>query len=505
MNITLIHPFINSSSPELYLNEPIGLLSLATFLRDNTKGEHNICILDLYALGYDRVVKNGRYYDIGVSQPDEIERLIRDRRPDIVGITCNFTTYAKSALMLADLVKERFPGVFVMLGGAHATMDAENILSKQCQADVVVRGEGELTFKELVERLKAGISYQDIEGITYRRGKEVISNPRRPLMEGIETLPIPDRSFIDQDSYSNINKKMYFLSKGKKVASIMTSRGCPYNCRFCSTKVVWERKFRPRPAAAVIAEMKGLIDGYGIDEFLINDDQFYKDKDRVSKICDMIAENGFRISFNVASGSSNWLLDEQLLKKLKRAGLYRITFPIETGSPASLRYIRKPIDLEKTKSMIKLANRLGIWTYANFIVGFPYETREDIWQTIDYAYKSGLDYATFFIAKPYAGSEMYDDFKNEGLLDEDIETPTTMGEVGHDIINMSAKELQDIRDLAQKGYMKAVLRNYTNPSFFLRFVFPKMNTGQNFRYFISAMKNTAVKFYGKPAIVAKEG
>lgn len=504
-NILLVHPYIISSTPVLYLNEPIGLLCLATYLKELEKDKVNVDLLDLYALGYNSVKKIGDYYSIGISDPQTIVRLVRQRNPDIIGITCNFTTYTNAVFDIANLLKTNFPQSTIVIGGAHATMDSENVLNK-CRADVVVKGEGEITFHSLVSRIDSREGFSDLLGITYRENGTIVSNPPRPLMDEINSLPIPDRKYINQEIYSKINTKMYFLSRGRSVASIITSRGCPYNCVFCSTKIVWERKFRPRPAESVVDEMQSLMTDYSIDEFIINDDQFFFNKARVEKICDLIAKKNLKLSLNVASGSSVWLLDEGLLKKLKQSGLYRITLPIESGSYKTLKYIKKPVNLEETKKLICMANHLGIWTYANFIIGFPYERFSDIQDTINYAYHSGLDNATFFIAKPYAGSEMYETFKQEGLLKNE-DRPTTMGEAGFDIMHMSASELQKIRDRAQRGYFLVIFLNYINPFFFFKYVYPKINRLRGLRYFIKIIKNSIWHFLIQPiyqrAIVSK--
>jgi len=490
MNVLLIHPFIITNTPTLYLTEPVGLISLATYLETNSKTKKNISILDLYVLGYNKIKKEGEYYKIGLFDHDTIVNVVKVRSPDLIGITNNFTTFTKAVFEIADLLKVKFPKVPIVIGGAHATMDAENVLAKGCRADIVVRGEGEITFSELAERIENQESYYDLKGITYRKNGNIVSNSRRPLIPDINVLPIPDRKYIDQDTYSMINRKMYFLSKGKKVASIITSRGCPFNCTFCSSKVVWERKFRPRRPELVIKEMKRLITEYHIDEFLINDDQLYLDKKRIYAICNMLIEGKWKIHLNIASGSSVWLMDEELLKTLKKAGLYRITFPIETGSEKTLMYIKKPIDLKKAKETIKIANMIGLWTYGNIIIGFPYETHEDIQDTVNYVSKSGLDYVTYFLAKPYAGSGMYEDFKKEGLLGDSEISPTTMGEAGHDIVHMTRKELQELRNKVQKQYFYYSLSNYLNPVVFYKYIFPKINSKEGILYFIKAFKNT---------------
>lgn len=503
MNILFVHPYIKTTTPVLYLNEPMGLISLATYLEANAEanagGRHwNISLLDLYALGYERVRKSGEYYNIGVSDSKEIVELIRKYSPDVIGISNNFTTYMLGVFNLVNLLKEEFPKALIVVGGAHATMEAKNVL-EATKADVVVRGEGEITFLELVQRHERGEGFDGLLGVTYRHDGKIVTNPPRPLMPDINILPVPARKYIDQNVYSTVNSKMYFLSKGDRIASIMTSRGCPFDCVFCSTRVVWERRFRARRTELVKEEIERLISDYGINELIINDDQFFLDKKRVHAICDEIIKMKWKVNLNVASGSSVWLMDEELLRKLKSAGLYRITFPIETGSKNTIKYIRKPIDLDKTKKLIALANSMGLYTYANFIIGFPYETREDIQKTIDYAFKSGLDNATFFIAKPYAGSEMYEHFKKEGLLEGNVFAPTTMGEVNGRIVHLSAEELQQIRDRAQRRYFLVILSNYLNPFFFYKYFYRKINSIEGFRYFVKMSMNTLRYFLIKPA------
>ena len=493
MNILLIQPYLLSSVRRLYLNEPIGLLSLATYIEHTNR--HKVDILDLYALGWDKVASRGRFFTIGLSDYQDILTRVKAFKPDIVGISCNFTTYSRASFEVADLIKENMPDVLVVMGGAHVSMDPEKVLRQDCKADVIVRGEGEETFAELCDCREKKLDLSPLSGITFRKGSEIVSNPKRPLMTDIDHLPIPNRKFINQDLYTNINKKMYFLAKNDRIASIMTSRGCPYNCVFCSTKAVWERKFRPRKPESVVEEISSLVNKYGVTEILINDDQFYLDKNRVISICELILERGIKISFNVTSGSSVWLIDSNLLRILKKAGLYRLTFPIESGSPQTLKYIRKPIDLAKTKLLIKTANTMGIWTYANFIIGFPFETRSDIEKTFEYAKKSGLDYATFFIAKPYAGSDMYETFREEGLLANQGFDPTTMGECDCDTKNFKAGQLQDILSKMQKDFTLFYIFRFFNPLYLYINILPKLSRG-GLLYFLKYMRAQVLYFLG---------
>lgn len=479
MNIVLIHPYIHTSSPSIFLNEPLGLLCLATYISEKSKGKYKVHIVDLYEKGYDKCEKNGSYYNIGISDPNRIAELVSDKSPDVIGITCNFTTYTKATYETVNILKDNLPHIPVIVGGAHATMDPKEVLELS-KADVVVRGEGEITFQELLTNLENNRSIDRIPGITYRKNGEMFSTSDRALLRDIDELPIPDRNFINQKRYSDINKQLYFLSKGNRIASIITSRGCPFKCTFCSTKVVWKRSFRPRSAKLVINEIDYLINKYDIDEFIINDDQFFADKERSHKILDRIIDKKKQIHINIASGTSVWLIDKSLLIKLKKAGMYRVTFPIEVGNEKSREYINKKIDFNKTYELIKMANRLGIWTYANFIIGFPYEKEKEIRETIKYAVSLGLDNATFFIAKPYAGSEMYNHFKKEGLLK--LSEATTMNEVDTDTVYLKKEDLQRIRDHAQRLVYIRTFLNYINPLFFLRYVLPKLKSCEGVMY-----------------------
>lgn len=504
MNVLLIHPYIISDTPIFHLNEPIGLICLASYLEDKFKDSVNVSILDLYLLGYDAISKYGEYYYIGISDKEKIIKMVKDKKPNIIGITNQFTTFSRASFELANLIKSNFPDALLVIGGAHATIDAENILKMHCNADIVVRGEGEITFYELIERVKNKASYHDLLGIAFREDENVVTNPARPLIPDINLLPIPDRKFIKQDIYSKINKKQYYLSFGKKVASIITSRGCPFNCVFCSTKVVWQRKYRPRKAELVIKEMEYLIKDFNIDEFIINDDQFFGNKKRTHEILDMIITRNLKVHLNIASGSSGWLLDKTLLIKLKKAGFYRLTFPIESGSETTLNYIRKPINLEKIKNMIKIANYLGFWTYGNFIIGFPYERREDIEKTIQFANRSQLDYLTFFIAKPYAGSEMYQHFLNEGLIKRNrIFNPTSMAVADNDTVYMRKDELNQIIRKAQKKYSLYILSNYFNPIFFITYFIQKIGSKDGLFYFLKYIKNVFITQFILPIIKNK--
>lgn len=482
MKILLIQSYITVHNPETAFTEPLGLLSLASYLKNVLREKVDVNILDLFALGYDRIEKKGELYVRGISQTDEIIKIVEKDNPDIVGITCNFTAYAQDSLEVAQLIKKSLKEVVVVMGGAHATMDADQILKDYSCIDYIVRGEGEITFCELVNAIKNGLDIKSIQGISYRGNDgAVISTPNRDLIEDLNKLPIPDRKFINMDLYKKITSDALAFAKNNPVATIMTSRGCPFNCIFCSTKVMWRRKWRPRSTENVIKEIEYLVNEYGIKEIAIQDDQFIIDKKRVHEICDFIIRKKLKISLSIPSGTSIWLVDYDLLKKMKKAGFYRLCFPIETGNERTLKFIKKPVNLTKVKETIRLVNKLGYWTQGNFIFGFPYETREEISETIQYAYNSGLDYVMFFIAKPYAGSEMYEIYKKEGLLDSIVRS-SHIERSDCDTKTMKAEELNKIYKDAVIGFWTKKIIFYMKPNNFYNYLLPKFQSFQDIKY-----------------------
>lgn len=246
MNIVLIHPYINVKEVETYLSEPLGLLCLASWLDEVFKERVKVSILDLYALGAKNPIKNGQFFCLGISDETFIREELSKLAPDLIGITCNFTAYARDSLELASTVRKSFPQVPIVIGGAHPTIEARSILEENESIDYVAQGEGEMILEKLIRALAGEIPIEDVEGLAFRRdGKLIFNNPIK-LMQNLDVLPIPSRHYIDMAKYVHFNKETIWYVRKEPVATIMTSRGCPYNCVFCSTKVVWKRRWRER-------------------------------------------------------------------------------------------------------------------------------------------------------------------------------------------------------------------------------------------------------------------
>ncbi len=489
MNVVLIHPYITSRHPDEKLGEPLGLVCLASYLEHVFGGKVSVHVLDLFALGQGASRPKDGMFVCGLGDRPAIVDQLTALAPDLIGIQCNFTAYANDAFEIAAVAKSACPTIPVVIGGAHVTMEPENVLREHSAIDFVVCGEGELTLEELVRALSEGgpEDCRKIEGLCYRgEDGSVVLNTRRELIPDLNVLPMPDRKYIDMEFYKNINRRLLPFTRKTPAAAIMTSRGCPFDCVFCSTKIMWRRKLRALSAERAVQEIEHLVRDYGVREIAIYDDQFVMDKERVHRICDMLIARRLGISLSIPAGTSIWLVDEALLRKMKQAGFYRLCFPIESGNLNTLKFIRKPIKLDQVKEKIRLASRIGFWTQGNFIIGFPYETREEIAETIRYAYDSGLDYPIFFIAKPYAGSELTGIMKKEGLLRENI-TYSNIEHSSLDTKTMSARELNEIHDKAVRGLIRHKLFFYLKPGNMITFLVPKVRSWDGISYTLKVL------------------
>jgi radical SAM superfamily enzyme YgiQ (UPF0313 family) len=282
-----------------------------------------------------------------------------------------FSEYSKGAMKFISQLRYEFPHTHIIAGGAHASTFPEETLEF---ADSVVVGEGEEVICDIVSDRKKGIF-------------------RTERIRDLDKLPMPAWDLMEEDmkEINWLSRKSPFLMR-RPLAHIISSRGCPNNCSFCAVKVVWGRQWIARLAKNVVDEIEYLY-GKGYREIHFNDDNATVNKVRFHQICEGIIERNLKIKLALPTGVSVKTLDEDLLKHMKQAGFYRLCFGIETGNQDIQYKIHKDIDLEKARKVIKIANRLGYWTSATFILGFDGEDRQD---TLDYAKTCGIDFPIFY-------------------------------------------------------------------------------------------------------------
>lgn len=386
--ILLINPFYVTKYPQ----PPLGLAMIAAVLMENG---YDVKILDLPALGLSE---------------DILPEIVSKEKPDVVGITA-LTPAIDEAIKTAELVKKTDSNVPIVLGGAHGTILPEETLRSAPAIDVVVRGEGEQTMLELVKALDedrmAGLN--DVRGITYRSGEFIRSNPERAPILDLDSLPFPAFHLLSMDKYR------LHPPFGQRLPAmpIITSRGCPYRCIFCS-KSVFGSKYCGNSADYVIAEIQLLIEKFGIKEIKFYDDVFTLDKKRIISLCNKLKELDLDIPWTCETRVN--LVNDKLLKIMKDSGCYMIEYGIESGNQTILNNLRKDITLEQIIDAFKLTQAAGIDTVAYFMIGSPGETPDTIRDTIDFAKKIDPDFVQFSLTTPYPGTDLYDLAIKEGYV-----------------------------------------------------------------------------------------
>jgi radical SAM superfamily enzyme YgiQ (UPF0313 family) len=299
----------------------------------------------------------------------ELQKKIADIGPDIVGLTSMTHNYP-NAVKVAEVVKMWNPEALVVLGGVHATFMHTEILRTVPDVDVVVRYEGENTMRELVDVVDKGGNLSVVKGITYRIDDRPVSTPSRERIEDLDDLPYPAYHLLDPPV------EEYIQTYGVRNFPVLTTRGCPFECVFCSTAALHGRKYRTRSISRVVDELEYVIDKYEVTSVSFVDDNFTMQKDRVFELCrEMHTRN---LSLNWGCSTRVDLVSEELLRTMKEAGCHDIFFGIESASQRVLNVIQKSFSVQQAKDVVKLAEKIGIRTHCSFILGLPSESPESL-------------------------------------------------------------------------------------------------------------------------------
>jgi radical SAM superfamily enzyme YgiQ (UPF0313 family) len=336
---------------------------------------------DLYAsllpvgLGYINALLrsegfNSRIANLSKAGWKETESLLAAEQPEILGVS-QFTHNRIESLRLAALAKKLDPGCFVVFGGPHATHRAVELLSRNRAVDAVILGEGEETFLDLARNLEANVKSLDkVNGIAYRRGNELLFTSDRLQLENLDKLPSP-APFYDDAIGVDLQRQLEF---------IITSRGCPAACRFCSSPRFWGKTLRFRSPRSIVDEIRFIRDRYGLLYFSIRDDTFTADRERVLTFCRMLLEEKVYILWNCQSRVNS--VDDEMLFWMKRAGCECVQFGVESGSREVLRQLGKHITIEQVKAAASATRRAGINLSVYLITGVPGETEDDLHATM---------------------------------------------------------------------------------------------------------------------------
>jgi radical SAM superfamily enzyme YgiQ (UPF0313 family) len=338
----------------------------------------------------------------------ELDQVIRDEQPDLVGLTAVTATYP-SARRFAARIKAVNPEITVVLGGVHASTEPEAALLGAPGVDFVVRGEGERTLCELAD----GHSPESVPGLFWRGsdGSVVSSGVREPIRD-LDALPFPLRENLIWPE--DIHPSFY--------QALVTLRGCPYRCVYCAVPSSNDRLTRYRSCENVVDEIAFMREQYDVPALFFHDSVFTLHRKRSLAICDRMIERGLTVPFHCQTRTDR--VDRELLTRMKAAGCEQIFFGIESGDVESLRRIRKEMPLEEIRAAVRLVKELDIRCTGFFMIGFPWETEALMEKTADFATSLGLDAVSLFSATPLPGTELWDLAGGDHLPDSiDFTTP----------------------------------------------------------------------------------
>jgi anaerobic magnesium-protoporphyrin IX monomethyl ester cyclase len=379
--------------PGFYYNTPpLGLLYIAAQLEQD---RIPVKILDL---GIE---------EMGV---EESLRYVREMQPKVIGFSA-FTPDFHIVDKFAFLVKKEVPDVCIVFGGPHPTLDPENVLYSK-HIDFVVRGEGELTFSELVQAIMkddySGIA--DIKGISYRNSTgKVVHNCERQPVNDLDLIPLPARHLVPLHKYRNYGR----VRKNTPVGVALTSRGCPLKCIFCAGEI-FGKKFRAITPAKMIEEVKLLRDTYGVREIFFREDNFAVQKQRIYEFCDRMIKEKINMSWMCLIEAHT--MTEDLARKMKEAGCWYVAMGVESGNQEIQKVLKKKLNLQTVKEEFAMLHRVGLKTLAFMMIGNYVDTEETVNDTIKYSCELDTDFSIFTVTAPIPGTELYELAKKDGLI-----------------------------------------------------------------------------------------
>ncbi len=387
---------------------PMGIAYIAAVLEKNGI---EVKILDALAAGWRNTRREDGFECTGLT-PEEILSEIRAYAPSIIGITSPFTTQVRQVKAVAALAKQYDARVPVVVGGPHPSIQPKQTLDCP-DIDYAIVGEGEYAFLEFVRRWEAKADVTGIPGLAFRRDGVVTVNPPE-IITDLDALPFPAYHLLPMGEYYEAARRVRasrsISTYGKRWATLITSRGCPYQCVFCSIKPTMGYRWRARSPENVLAEMEYLIRTHQIRHFDIEDDNFSLNPDRFSRILDLIIERKLDIEWSTPNGIMAQTLNEELIRKMKQSGCTRVVFAPESGDQEVVRkVIHKNIDLGRVEDAVRWARKYGLKSECFFVLGCPGETIENMRATIAFARRLrrlGADDCGFFLATPFHGTEL---------------------------------------------------------------------------------------------------
>ncbi|MCX5716026.1 MAG: radical SAM protein [Candidatus Omnitrophica bacterium] len=372
----------------------------------------------------------------------ELKDIIRDESPDYMGVSVT-TPQVVVSLEICKMAKRIKPDCTIIVGGPHASALPEEMLLNK-DIDIVVYGEGEVTMS-LIAR---GADLPLIKGVYYRDKGVIVKNEPQPLIEDLDSLPFP--------LYEQLPIERYGTPYMGRSVGIITGRGCPCNCTFCASKIMFGKKYRFRNVASILKEILWFKQKYGILIFSFWDDTFTINKKEVENLCVQLIENRVNIKWSCTTRVD--AISRGLLGLMKKAGCFIVHLGIESGDEVVLNKTRKGITLRQAEAAVKCVRELQIEAYGYFILGLPYETKQTLRRTIEFAKKLKLDYAQFSLLTPLPGTEIWDLAKEGRILRLTTSDFARFNRYGKAVIELPGLTSEELNKYYKKAYIEFYFR-----------------------------------------------
>ncbi len=449
MKILLVSPNFGIDT----IRPPLGLAYIASIIENI----HEVRILDL-ALYPENLQKLGS--------------VLNEFSPDVVGVTCYTPSFSES-MGIAKYVKEYNKKIITILGGPHPSIRPADCLNEY--VDFVVVGEGEITFPELLEHIEGKRTVNDINGLSYRNGSGIVTNPPRSYITDLGKYPFPARHLLEMDKYS------------EPIITILTSRGCPFNCIYCC-RTVMGKKYTAQSPERVLEELKMVLGSSTYRHIHFTEELFTFDKERVKRICELLIENNFGITWSCNSRVTS--VDESLLALMKKAGCIRITFGVESGDDNILKSLKRGISVDQIRKTFKDCKTIGIEAAGYFMIGVPEDTKETVQRTINFALELDPFNCLFSTATPLPGTDLWD------IMGMDKRSPDSYKWDDFKIQNTSPlfdmkyltkDEIFELYQLANLKWRQHIFyRNLSRPTYLLKKIIT--SPGTSFKQFMGLIK-----------------
>ena len=385
-----------------FIPQPLGLAYLGSVLR--TAG-YEVEIFDPHIEVFDQIEKFNKRKML----KSMISTKINNSEYDVIGISSVYIYTYEWAHYIAKIAKQKSKGIPVVIGGGYPSLLVEKVLS-DINIDYLVRGEGEVTFIQLLSFLETenAEDLKKIEGIAYRLNGEAIFQPRIHYIEKVDDIPFP--------AWDLINIEKYMLFEGKRRFVLISSRGCPYACTFCNSHESWGRGFRQRSSENILKEIDYLIDKYRAEDLLFVDDNMTVNKKRFMEIVRGIKERNITWQ---AINVSSFTTDDEMLMAMKDSGCYQIAIAVESAVPETLKKMRKPVNLKRSKEIVKFCRKIGLQCTLFYISGLPYDTKEDMIKTFKFSEEVRADWNQYSMLVPFPGTDIFKECIDKGYFIDD--------------------------------------------------------------------------------------